>query len=412
MDRRVVITGIGVVSPIGIGKDAFWNSLERGVSGVRLIEGFDTSPYRTKIAAQIKGFDPSKYLSLQKVYVMDRFSQLAMVATKEAFEDSKFALNDSNKNRIGVIWGSSEGGINTREEQYRKFFSKGPRAIDPMTLPKAMGVAPATNIAIEYGITGLNYSITNTCSSGAVSVGEGYRLIKHGYADVIVAGASEAPITPAMLCGWCKLRALSTRNDIPEQAVRPFSKDRDGPVLGEGAGVVILESLEHAMERDSNIYCEVVGYWSNSDAYHLTFPNARGQAEAMKGALESGNISNEEVDYINAHGTATPINDKGETEAIKNVFGSMAYSIPVSSTKSMIGHLLGAAGTVESIASILAIENQFLPPTINYEAPDPECDLDYVPNKGRRSAVNTVMTNSFGFGGANASIILTRYRRQ
>ncbi len=408
-ERRVVVTGIGVLTPIGIGKEAFWESVSNGVSGVKLIESFDTTPFRTKIAAEVRGFNPLKYLTPQKVYSTDRFSQFALVAAKEAVVDSGLDLEEEEKKRAGVIWGSSEGGINTREEGYRLFYSKGPKAIDPMTLPKAMGVAPATNIAIEFGLKGLNYSITNTCSSGAVAVGEGYRLIKHGYADVVVAGSSEAPITPAMLCGWCKLRALSTRNDEPERAVRPFSKDRDGPVLGEGSGVVILESLGHALKRSAPIYAEVIGYWSNSDAYHLTFPKVEGETEVMKGALKDAGISVDEVDYINAHGTATVINDKGETQAIKNVFGKRAYSIPVSSTKSMIGHLLGAAGTVELITTILAMRHQFLPPTINYEVPDPECDLDYVPNKGRKAAINTALTNSFGFGGANTAIIVKKY---
>jgi len=409
LNRRVVVTGIGVVSPIGIGRKSFWDSVSKGVSGVKLIDNFDTTPYRTKIAAQIKDFDPSKYLTPQKIYSTDRFTQLALVAVKEAIDVSRLIIDDNNRKRIGIIWGSSEGGINTREEAYKTFFLKGPKATDPMTSPKAMGVAPAANISIEYGVKGLNYSITNTCSSGAVTVGEGYRLIKHGYADVIIAGSSEAPVTPAMLCSWCKLRALSTRNDAPEKAVRPFSKDRDGLVLGEGGGAVILEELEHALARSAKIYCEVIGYWSNSDAYHLTYPNTQGETAVMKGALEDSGVSIDEIDYINAHGTGTPINDKGETEAIKTVFGKRAYSIPVSSTKSMIGHLLGAAGTVELIATILAMENQFLPPTINYEIPDPECDLDYVPNKGRKAKVNTALTNSFGFGGANAAIIIRNH---
>lgn len=406
MNRRVVITGIGVVAPIGIGAKKFWDSVSKGISGVKKIEGFDTTPYRTKIAAQVREFDPSKYLTPQKIYATDRFSQFALVATSEAIKDSGLIIDDNNKKRIGVIWGSSEAGISTSEEQYKIFFSEGPRAIDPMILPKAMGVAAASNISIEFGITGLNYSITNTCSSGAVAVGESYRLIKHGYSDVMIAGSSEAPITPGMLCGWCKLRALSTRNDEPEKAVRPFSKDRDGPVMGEGSGVLILESLEHAQSRSAPIYSEIVGYWANSDAYHLTFPNVKGEIDAMKGALEDGGVSIEDIDYINAHGTATQINDKGETEAIKTVFGKKAYSIPVSSTKSMIGHLLGAAGTVEIVTTVLAMKNQFLPPTINYEIPDPECDLDYIPNKGRKAKVHTAMSNSFGFGGANSSVLI------
>ncbi len=409
MDRRVVVTGMGLVTPVGIGEETFWKAVSEGVSGVSLIDRFDTTPYRTKIAANIKGFDPSTYLSVQTIDTTDLVSQYALIAVDEAIRDCKIHISNDNKKLIGVIWGSSEGGINTREQGYKAFFLKGPRALDPMTLPKAMGVAQATNIAIEYGVTGLNYSITNACSSGAISIGQAYRMIKHGYAEVIIAGASEAPITPAMLCGWCKLRALSARNDTPEMAVRPFSKDRDGPVLGEGAGALILESLESAEKRSAKIYSEIAGFWSNTDAYHLTFPKVQGEVEVMEGVLGNAGLSTNDIDYINAHGTATQINDKGETNAIKTVFGKKAYSTPVSSTKSMTGHLLGAAGSVELITTILAVENQFIPPTINYEVPDPECDLDYVPNKGRKAELKTAISNSFGFGGANASIIVKKY---
>ncbi|MBI4715771.1 MAG: beta-ketoacyl-[acyl-carrier-protein] synthase family protein [Nitrospirae bacterium] len=296
MPRRVVITGIGLITPIGIGKKAFWDSVSNGVSGVKKIESFDTTPYRTKIAAQVKNFNPSDFLSPQKVHATDRFSQFALIAAAEAVQDSRLIIGDHNRNRIGVTWGSSETGINSREAGYRQFFLEGPKALDPMTMPRAMGVAAATHIAIEYGVTGLNYSFTNTCSSSAASIGEGYRLIKHGYVDAMIAGGSEAPITPAMLCGWCKLRALSTRNDDSGRAVRPFSLDRDGPVLGEGAGAILLESLEHALERSSPIYGEVIGYWSNSDAHHLTFPKVQGEIDVMRGALEDGGVSVDEVD--------------------------------------------------------------------------------------------------------------------
>ena len=412
MDKKVVITGAGLITPIGIGKEKFWQSVSKGVSGVSLIEKFDTSDYRTKVAASIKGFDPKDYLTPQKIYATDIFSQYALIAVKEAMEESKLDLDNLDLRRIGVIWGSSEGGINTRESSYEDFFAKGPRSVDPLLLPKVMGVAPATHISIDYCLKGLNYSLTNTCSSGAVSVGEAYRLIKHGYADVIVAGSSEAPITPAMLAGWCKLRALTIHNDDPPSAVRPFSLDRDGPVLGEGGGAVIVESLEHALKRKAAIKCEIAGYWANSDAFHLTFPNKEEQTEVMRGAIKDSRQETDNnivIGYINAHGTATPINDKGETEAIKEVFGKRAYDIPVSSTKSMIGHLLGAAGTVELITTIMALENQFLPPTINYNEPDPECDLDYVPNIGRSADFTAALTNSFGFGGANASLVIKKY---
>jgi 3-oxoacyl-[acyl-carrier-protein] synthase II len=406
LNRRVVITGMGVVAPAGIGKGAFWDSISHGRSCVSAIEDFDTSPLRTKIAAQVKDFDPAAYLTPQKIYATDRFSQFALVAASEALGESELPIDDATKKRIGVVWGSSEGGVTTMEQQYEIFFSKGCRAGDPMTLPRAMGAAASTNIAIELGVTGINYTITNTCSTGAVAVGEAYRLIRHGYVDAVVAGASDACVTAGMLCGWCKLRVLSTRNDEPEGAVRPFSKDRDGPVLGEGSGALILESLDQAIARSAPIYAEIAGYHANSDAYHLTFPNVQGETEAIEGALADGGVSVDEVDYINAHGTATQANDKGETEAIKNAFGKRAYSIPVSSTKSMIGHLLGAAGAVEIITTVMAVKNQFLPPTINYEIPDPECDLDYVPNSGRQGQIRVAMSNSFGFGGANAVVLL------
>jgi len=409
LNRRVVVTGMGVVAPAGIGKEAFWDSISHGRSCVSTIEGFDVSPYRTKIAAQVKDFDPAAYLTPQKIYATDRFSQFALVAVREAIKESNLPIDEAGKKRVAVIWGSSEAGVTTSEQQYEVFFSKGCKAIDPMTLPRAMGAAASTNIAIETGVTGINYTISNTCSSGAIAVGEAYRLIKHGYVDAAIAGASEACITPGMLCGWCKLRVLSTRNDDPEGSVRPFSKDRDGPVLGEGSGALILESLDKASARSAPVYAEVAGYYANSDAYHLTFPNVQGETEAIEGALADGGVSIDEVDYINAHGTATQANDKGETEAIKNVFGRRAQSIPVSSTKSMIGHLLGAAGTVEIITTVMAVKNQFLPPTINYEIPDPECDLDYVPNSGRQGRIRVGMSNSFGFGGANAVVLLKGY---
>lgn len=410
MEKRVVVTGMGIISPIGNDKKAYWDSLSCGRSGVAPIEGFDTAPFRTKVAAQVKGFEPKNHMSPQKIYVTDRITQFALVAAAEAIKDSKLEINDDNRRRIGVLCGTSEGAVHSREELYKDFYLKSARAVDPITFPRAMGVAVASNIAIEYGIKGVNYSYTNTCASGAVSVGEGYRLIKHGYADALITAGSEAPITPPMLSGWCKLRVLSTRNDCPEGAVRPFSKDRDGPVLGEGSGVIVLESLEHALKRSAHIYCEVAGYWAGSDAHHLTFPSIEGETDTIKGAINDAGISVDDIDYINAHGTATSQNDKGETMAIKAALGERAYSVPVSSIKSMVGHMLGAAGSAELIATILAIENQYLPPTINYEVPDPECDLDYVPNQGRKAEINTALSNSFGFGGVNSVIVVRKYK--
>ena len=409
MIKRVVITGMGVVTSVGIRIKNFWESLVNGVSGVKRITRFGTEDFRTSVAAEVLDFDPKSYFSPQKIVVMDRFSQLALVAAIEAVDSSGLKISDENRQKIGVISGTTQGGINTIEEQYNVFFSKGLKYADPMTAPKGMHVAPASNIAITYRILGPNYTVSNTCSSGAVAIGEACRLIKHGYAEAMVCGGTDACITPALLGTWSKLRVLSAQNDPPERACKPFSKNRDGIVLGEGAGFVVLEELEQAKKRGANIIAEVIGYGLSNDAYHLTFPSAEGETLAMRIALRDAGLKPEEIDYINAHGTGTIPNDKGETAAIKEVFGNHAYSIPVSSAKSMIGHTLGAAGSIEFIAAVLSIQTKMIHPTINYDLPDPECDLDYVPNKLREKDVTTILSNSFGFGGGNAVLIARRY---
>lgn len=409
MIKRVVITGMGVVTPVGIGSKKFWESLVNGVSGVKKITRFSTEDFRTSVAAEVLDFDPKNYFTPQKIMVMDRFSQMALVAAMEAVDTSGLKIGDENRQEIGVISGTTQGGTNTIEEQYKIFFSKGLKYADPMTAPKGMHVAPASNIAITYRIMGPNYTVSNTCSSGAVAIGEAYRLIKHGYAAAMICGGTDACITPALLGTWSKLRVLSVQNDPPESACKPFSKNRDGIVLGEGAGFVVLEELEQAKKRGANIIAEVIGYGLSNDAYHLTFPSVEGETLAIRNALKDAGVRLEDIDYINAHGTGTIPNDKGETAAIKEVFGKAAYSIPVSSAKSMIGHTLGAAGSIEFIAAVLSIQTMTIHPTMNYEIPDPECDLDYVPNKSRERDVTTVLSNSFGFGGGNAVLIARRF---
>ena len=409
MERRVVVTGMGVVSPIGMGIEKFWQSCIEGRSGVKRIARFDTSEHRTKVAAEVEGFHPEKIFGVQKASFLDRISQFALTAVFEAMSNSGLKITEENRNEVGIICGTSQGGIISIEEQYRILFTKGFKFTDPMSVPKAMHVASASNIAIHYGIMGPNYTVCNTCSSGAIAIGEAYRLIKHGYAEAMISGGADACITLGMLSAWCKLRALSVQNDPPERACKPFSKNRDGLILGEGAGFVVLESLESALKRNAPVMVEIIGYGLNNDAHHLTFPSVEGEVLAMNFALKGAGLSPKDVDYINAHGTGTQINDKGETEAIKRVFGERSYSIPVSSTKSMIGHTLGAAGAIEFITAALSIQHKIVPPTINYEVPDPECDLDYVPNQAREKDVTTVLSNSFGFGGGNAVLIARRF---
>lgn len=412
MGRRVVITGYGVISPIGIGANDFWNSLASGKSGISRVSTFDTSQFSSQIGAEVKNFQPEKYIDKRKIRKMDRFSQLAVAAAKLAIEDAKLDMNKEDPFRAGVIVGSGIGGLSTVAAEHKVLLEKGPRRVSPFMIPMLITNIAAGEIAIAHNIQGPNYSLSSACATSNHTVGDALRLIQYGDADVIVAGGSEAAVTPLGLAGFCSARALSTRNDDPEHASRPFDKERDGFIMGEGAGIVILELLEHALSRGVPIRAELIGYGATNDAYHITAPSPDGQsaARAISNALADGGVKPEEVDYINAHGTSTPLNDKVETLAVKKVFGDYAYKIPISSNKSMIGHLLGAAGAVELIATILSMEKEIIPPTINYEFPDPECDLDYVPNKARPKKINVALSNSLGFGGHNATLIVRKYK--
>ncbi len=411
MNRRVVITGCGVISPIGIGLDDFWNSLVNGKTGVSTIASFDASQFSTQIAAEVKNFEPEKYIDKKKIRKMDRFTQFGFAAAKMAIEDAKLDMEREDPFRVGVIVGSGIGGISTVAQEHKTLLEKGPRRVSPFMIPMLITNIAAGEIAIAYNIQGPNYSIASACATSNHTVGDALRLIRYGDADVIIAGGSEAAVTPLGLAGFCAAKALSTRNDDPEHASRPFDKERDGFVMGEGAGIVVLELLEHALSRGAPIRAELIGYGATDDAYHITAPSPDGQsaAQAMANAVADGGVKPEDVEYINAHGTSTPLNDKVETLAIKKVFGDWAYKIPVSSNKSMIGHLLGAAGVVELIATILTIQRETIPPTINYEFPDPECDLDYVPNKARPKKIELALSNSLGFGGHNATLVVRKY---
>ncbi len=413
MKERVVITGLGVVTPIGIGKDSFWKASIEGKSGTGMVSFFDVSKFSSQIDAEIKNFDPGEFIEKKKIRRMDRFAQFAFTASKLAVDDAKLDMSKENSYRVGVIIGSGIGGISTLEQEHLVFLEKGPGRISPFLIPMMISNIAGGEVAIYYNARGVNYSLTSACATSANVIGDAFRIIQHGEADVIITGGSDAAITPMGFGGFCALKALSTRNSEPEKASRPFDKQRDGFVMGEGSGILILESLPHALERNAHIYGELVGYGATDDGYHITAPSPDGEsaAHAVNLALKDADISPEEVDYINAHGTSTLLNDKVETLIIKQVFGKHAYNLAVSSTKSMTGHLLGAAGGVELIASLLAIENGILPPTINYEFPDPDCDLDYVPNKARKKNIDIAMSNSFGFGGHNAVLIVKKFEK-
>ncbi|MEN3003239.1 beta-ketoacyl-ACP synthase II [Dehalobacterium formicoaceticum] len=411
MKNRVVITGMGVITPVGNDVETYWHSLMNGISGIGPITHFDTTGYTTRIAGEVKDFDPTKFIDKKEARRMDRYCQFAVSAAKMAREDAALDMNTVDGHRVGVILGSGIGGVATMEEQKQVLMEKGPGRISPFFVPMMISNMAAGQISIAFGAYGINETIVTACASGTNAIGDAFKVIQRGDADVIFSGGTEAPITPLSVAGFCSMKAMSTRNEEPEKASRPFDKDRDGFVIGEGAGILVLESLEHAQKRGARIYAEVVGYGSTADGYHITAPapEGSGAARAMANALEDAGIKPEEVDYINAHGTSTDLNDKGETQAIHSVFGEAASKVAVSSTKSMIGHLLGAAGAVEAIACTLAINHRMLPPTINYETPDPECDLDYVPNQAREAEVNVTMSNSLGFGGHNATIVIKKF---
>lgn len=413
MKKRVVITGLGAVTPIGIGKDKFWQALLEGKSGIGKITRFDASEYTTQIAGEVKDFDPAQYIDKKEAKRMDRFTQFAVAASKMAFEDSGIDLQSEDLTRIGTMIGTGIGGMDTLNEQYKNLFDKGPSRISPFFIPMMIGNMAAGQTSITFGLQGPCNCVTTACATGTNAIGDAFKVIQRGDADVMVAGGTEAAISPIAVAGFCSMKALSTRNDEPEKASRPFDKDRNGFVMGEGSGVVILESLEHALARGAHIYAEIIGYGFNADAYHITAPAPEGAqaAKCMAMALKDGDIEPEAVDYINAHGTSTPLNDKNETLAIKSLFGDHAYKLAVSSIKSMTGHLLGAAGGIECIATALTIENGQIPPTINCDEPDEELDLDYVPHKSRKQMVNVALSNSLGFGGHNATILLKKFQK-
>ncbi|MDR1122576.1 MAG: beta-ketoacyl-ACP synthase II [Endomicrobium sp.] len=411
MKKRVVITGVGVVTPIGIGNVEFIKALKEGKSGVCNIDSFDTRAYTTRFAAIIKNFDPEQFIEKKKIKKMAKFAQFGFVAAKIAIEDSGLNLSEEDLSRIGVITGTGIGGLDIIEEQEQSLLTKGPRRVSPFLIPMIITNILPGEIAISYGFTGPNYTVTSACASSNNAIGDALRLLRNGDADVIVSGGSEGAIVPLGLAGFCSIKALSQRNEDPQKASRPFDKNRDGFVMGEGAGIVVLETLEHALNRDARIYAELAGYGASDDAYHITAPEPEGKAVilAIEKAIVDAGVSKDEIDYINAHGTSTALNDKTETFAIKKVFGDKAYKIPISSTKSMTGHLLGGAAGVELAATVFSMYEDFIHPTINYETPDPDCDLDYVPNKMRKQQITCALLNSLGFGGHNAIIIIKKY---
>ena len=410
MSKRVVITGLGPVTPVGIGKERYWESLCQGRSGIRDISFFDASDYTTKFAGEVRDFDVSQFMSAKESRRMDRFTQFACSATKLALEDAKLEIDPSIAEQVGVVVGSGIGGLGTMEAQHKVMLEKGPRRVSPFLVPMMICDLAAGEISIMFGAKGPNICLVTACATSTHTIGDAFEIIKRGDAEICIAGGSEAGITPLGVAGFCAARALSTRKEEPERASRPFDLERDGFVISEGAGIVILESLENALERGAHIYAEVAGFGMTGDAYHITAPDptGRGAMRAMQIALDKAGIPPNELDYINAHGTSTQYNDEFETMAIKEVFKEHAYELAISSTKSMTGHLLGAAGAVELIACALAIETGIIPPTINYENPDPKCDLYYVPNEAIKRQVSSAMSNSFGFGGHNATLVIRK----
>jgi 3-oxoacyl-[acyl-carrier-protein] synthase II len=408
---RVVVTGIGAFTPLGLDMPSTWQNLIAGKSGIDYITLFDTSNMEVKFAGEVKGFDPVNYINRKDARRMDRFAQLAVAAGFQAVKDANLTIDDSNKDDIGVFIGSGIGGLTTLFEQAKVLVEKGPDRVTPFLAPMMISDIAAAQISIALGVRGPNMCMTSACSSGSDAIGSAAEYIKYGNAQVMIAGGAEAIINPLGMTAFSQLKTLSTRNDAPQKASRPFSKDRDGFVIAEGAVVLVLESLEHALKRGARIMAEIVGYGATADSFHVTAPleTGEGAAKAMQLALKRGNVRPEEIDYINAHGTSTQLNDVMETKAIKTVFGEYAYKVPASSTKSMTGHLIGCAGAIEPAICIMTILNGIIPPTINYDNPDPECDLDYVPNVARPAKVDTALTSSFGFGGHNSVLILRRY---
>lgn len=413
MNRRVVITGMGAVTPIGNTVKEYWNGLQEGKNGIDFITAFNLDNCDVKLAAEVKDFEPKERMDPKEARRMDRFCQFAMASAIEAMEQSGIDLEKIDHNRFGVIVGSGVGGINTLENEHIKLLEKGPKRVNPLLIPMNISNMAAGNIAIKFGAKGICTNIVTACSTGSQCIGDAFRNIKHGYADLILAGGAEAAITPLAIAGFMNLTALSKSQDKNRASI-PFDKERNGFVMGEGAGILVMEELEHALNRGAHILAEIVGYGATCDAFHMTSPatDGEGAARAMQLCIEEAGILPSQVSYINAHGTSTPYNDKFETMAVKTIFGEEgAYKVPISSTKSMTGHLLGASGAIESIACVKAIEEDFLPPTIGYEVPDEECDLDIVPNVGRKANVEYAMTNSFGFGGHNATLMFKKFAK-
>ncbi|MBP1634263.1 MAG: fabF 2 [Acidobacteria bacterium] len=410
MSRRVVVTGIGLVSPLGIGTEANWESLRAGLGGIGRITRFDASAFAAQIAGEVKGFDPLQFFEKKEVKKVDVFIQYAVAASQFAVDDSGLAITRANGDRVGVFIASGIGGFATIEREHQALLEGGPRKISPFFIPAAIINLAAGHVSIRFGARGPNMATCTACSASAHAIGDAAEIIRRGDADAMIAGGSEAAITPMGVGGFAAMRALSTRNDEPGKASRPFDKERDGFVIGEGSGVLVLEEREMALARGARIYAEVVGYGASADAFHITAPSEDGDGavRAMRAALRSAGVNPSDVDYINAHGTSTPLNDRLETLAVKRCFGDHAYKLGVSSTKSMTGHLLGAAGGLEGGITALAVYRQEMPPTINLENPDPECDLDYVPGTGRKAEIRYALSNSFGFGGTNASLLFRR----
>jgi 3-oxoacyl-[acyl-carrier-protein] synthase II len=411
MNRRVVITGLGAITPVGSNLKEFWSSLLEGKSGVGKITRFDTSEYSVDIAGEVKDFKPEERIHPKEVRRMDRFAQFSIISSLEAIENSGIDLKKEDVNRIGVLIGSGIGGLETWEREYRKLVENGPNRVSPFLIPMMMMNSASGNVSMHTGCKGPNFASASACASSAHTIGEAFRIIERGDADVMIAGGAEATITPLAVAGFTNMKALSRRISEPQRASRPFDRDRDGFVLGEGAGICILEELERAKKRNAEIHGEIIGFGLTADAHHITAPSPGGEgaARAMKMALNHAKLNGDGVDYINAHGTSTPLNDKLETEAIKSVFNNHASSLSISSTKSMTGHLLGGAGAVEFIVATLAVKEDRIPPTINYENPDPDCDLDYVPNLTREIRVRTALSNALGFGGHNAVLIVKKF---
>jgi len=409
--RRVVVTGVGLVSPLGIGTNETWQALKQGQSGIARIQSFDTSTFACQIAGEVKGFDPGRYIEKKEIKKMGRFIQFAIAASERAISGSGLMVTPENDERVGVYIGSGIGGFDVIEREYRTYLEHGPRRISPFFIPATIINLASGYVSIRTGAKGPNSAVATACTTGAHAIGDSFRLIQHDDADVMICGGAEACITPMGIGGFAAMRALSTRNDEPERASRPWDKDRDGFIVGEGAGVLILEELEYAKRRGAKIIAEIVGYGMSSDAHHVTSPpdDGNGAYRVMRNALHDAGLKPEDIDYINAHGTSTELGDRIETMAMKRCFGEHAYKMAVSSTKSMTGHLLGGAGGLEAGITVLAICDQLAPPTVNYETPDPECDLDYVPNQARPMRIEYALSNSFGFGGTNGALIFKRY---